>query len=416
MKFHWILSTLFLLNSSCVADDSNVIDLDKQHSESLINWLETSGGYFHPALEMRRIDPENPSSHFGMFANHDIKNNTRLIQVPYKMTINADWNPHYEGPESPMTCETVWNLIAQIKKGKESFHYPYVHYLQDTQPPGIIPSAWSHEGKRLLHKVLTGTYKYPGSLAQEEEDKIPEGFIELPPDEPLVWQNEWVESCGGNDDPLEQYAALALINRGWDDIMIPLIDMQSHRNGKYTNTRHNALHEGNDPILYASRDIKAGEEINTSYNQCGHDCGGRTDIYGTPEILRDYGFVEQMPQSWNFWELDLGFHIDYVYEDDGGRPVQNRSRKESYEIVAWTNEEDADENDMDLLQERLDQTRETLDEILSRDKHQDVPENEYNIIVDYMENMELALEVAISTIYDLLYEDDEEDIRNREEL
>ena len=40
------------------------------------------------------------------------------------------------------------------------------------------------------------------------------------------------------------------------------------------------------------RDIKAGEQIYNSYNLC-ESCGGRTKSYGTPEILRDYGFVEQ---------------------------------------------------------------------------------------------------------------------------
>jgi hypothetical protein len=43
------------------------------------------------------------------------------------------------------------------------------------------------------------------------------------------------------------------------------------------------------------QEIEAGEEIYLSYNQF-HDCEGWWHEYGTPEMFRDYGFVEQYPQ------------------------------------------------------------------------------------------------------------------------
>lgn len=56
-------------------------------------------------------------------------------------------------------------------------------------------------------------------------------------------------------------------------------DMYSHRNGKYLNTVTKPL-RGDKHVIAASRDIRPGEPIHSSYNFCS-DCSERAIDYGT---------------------------------------------------------------------------------------------------------------------------------------
>ena len=53
--------------------------------------------------------------------------------------------------------------------------------------------------------------------------------------------------------------------------------------------------------LRAAQPIKAGEEIFASYDKC-LDCLGIDNIWGTPEILKDFGFVERYPHRWVWFD------------------------------------------------------------------------------------------------------------------
>jgi hypothetical protein len=64
----------------------------------------------------------------------------------------------------------------------------------------------------------------------------------------------------------------------------------------------------------AARDIKAGEEIFATYDKCV-DCYGIDAYWGTPEILKDFGFVEGYPHRWVFYDEGIWFEI---YEDEDG--------------------------------------------------------------------------------------------------
>ena len=98
--------------------------------------------------------------------------------------------------------------------------------------------------------------------------------------------------------------------------MIPLYDLFSHRNSNWLNNEDNNVHEDHRIDVIATRAIGQGEEIYTSYNFCT-DCKNRAFGYGTPEIFRDYGFVEEMPQRWFFGELDVAFELDKNLNPDG---------------------------------------------------------------------------------------------------
>ena len=74
-------------------------------------------------------------------------------------------------------------------------------------------------------------------------------------------------------------AAMLVLQRADDQILVPIYDMYSHNNGKYYNTETTNL-EGEKFFMKANRDIEKGEQISNSYNQC-NTCGGRVDDYGT---------------------------------------------------------------------------------------------------------------------------------------
>jgi len=381
------IASLFLLFVPVVVNAE--AGVDEKHAAAMISWLRESGGFFHPNLEMRRVNLTDSNSRFGMFAKGPIPQKETMLQIPTEMILDS----REEDPDiiSAMMCGTVRNLLEQLKLKDDSKYAPYVNYLLDTQPPGQIPSAWSDAGKELLMKVLEGEANASASASE---------YIVLPPTEPLSWVDEWVETCKGSKDPLEIYAALMIIQRSWDDILIPVFDMMSHRNGDWTNTASNSLHEGEPAEVYASRDIEAGEEIYTTYNHC-EDCGARYTNYGTPEILREYGFVEQFPQSWILHDIGIGFRMDHSYDDDGNE------LEDEYVITEWISEK-PDQDDIGELSLRYAQVVE-LGKTLLKERDENVPDGEWNTIVDYVDAMEIAFEIAIGTALDELGEEDDEE-------
>ena len=59
-------------------------------------------------------------------------------------------------------------------------------------------------------------------------------------------------------------------------------------------------------IVHASKTIFAGEEILANYDKC-FDCGDDATEQGTPEILKNFGFVEGYPHRWVFQGHDGKF-------------------------------------------------------------------------------------------------------------
>jgi len=346
---------------------------DEIFTEAMITWLKAEKGFFSSKLEMRRADSNDPSSRFGMYAKGDIQAEEVMIRVPTSIILNgAETNPEGPGGER-MECPTIRNLVKELSLKDKSVYAPYVNYLLETQPPGMLPSAWSEAGQELLYRVIS--------------DK--KGNQIFPPEWPFSWIEDYYDDCGGIDDPLEEYAALLVIQRSWDDLLLPVYDMMSHRNGHWLNTESNHVHEGEPVVVWASRDIKAGEEIYTTYNLCA-DCEARYTTYGTPEILRDYGFVENFPQTWIFHDIGVGFRVDQIEEGNNIESTVN--------LVEWVGE-DPDDNDILKLQERLASVIQMKETVLAT-HDPNVAENEWTTIKQYADALEVALSVGVKTYQD----------------
>jgi hypothetical protein len=65
----------------------------------------------------------------------------------------------------------------------------------------------------------------------------------------------------------------------------------------------------------AARKLDAGEELYASYDKC-LDCQGVEEYWGTPEILKDFGFVENHPHRWVFTDYGIWIEVYPDYEFD----------------------------------------------------------------------------------------------------
>ena len=96
---------------------------------------------------------------------------------------------------------------------------------------------------------------------------------------------------------------------------MPASDMINHRNGHWYNAQHYGSRKQGFSLV-TNRRVEAGEQLYCSYNTCTI-CGSRMDKWGTPEMLRDYGFVEPFPQRYVLEAARLKFGLDEAKEGAG---------------------------------------------------------------------------------------------------
>ena len=371
--------------------ESSSEDIELKHSKSLVDWLRSKNGFLHSSLEFRRSDTSDPDSEFGMFTKTDIDEGTLLFSIPDEIMLHST-----DDEIQQLDCGLVRALVREIKKRDKSAYAPYIDFLLDTQPPGQLPSGWSDAGKEMLMQAL-GDENFNFDQAEEDFERYQSlGLMNvLPPSEAISWlENGWYGECDGNRDELEEYAALLVLKRAWDDVMIPIYDMLGHRNGLWLNTRSDddGEHNGRSVNVYASRDIFEGEQIYGSYNMC-EECGGRMTTYGTAEIFRDYGFVEPMPQTWIFPDLDLAFRMDELEdEDEDGNP--------RYTIFEWIDGDEPTEEDMEAFEEMLDYVQGRIQMLEDREDWEHVPEYEWETTMEYLNAMELSIQVVLDWYQD----------------
>jgi len=402
------LVTLLICSSSLIvigADDlkpksvadNDATDLTSDHNKEekehlavkLTKWLSSlEGGAFNAKQEIRPVNDDSDTSNVfhGIFASELIAKGELLAKIPWEYIINDEEDDDQlsvnDFEEAVMKCGTVRNLAKEMKQvetlGKyikdpntASKYGPYIQYLLD-QPRGILPSAWSQKGKAMLNEVLGGKRRT------------------IPPAYATTWYDEdFLQDCNGeSEDELSGKAAMLVVARGDDDLLVPVYDMYNHRNGQWYNT-HMKVTRGENYIVTARRDIQPGEQIYNSYNMC-ENCGGRKDGYGTPEIFRDYGFVEEFPQRFNFEGHEIMFDLN---ESEDGEIV-----------VKWTDkprtEKDKKEMNQVIMKElqRLVKKRNQIWQSDFQNGKSTIKETEWNSIWDFHKTMVNALSHAFNDI------------------
>ena len=100
---HWFQLLLLLLYSffRTAARDTD------EHIQSMINWLQSmNDGYFSPKIKIRRMDPNDPSSYYGMFATQDLREDELLLRIPPEdeLRIQID-DPKFYADD---LCDLAW--------------------------------------------------------------------------------------------------------------------------------------------------------------------------------------------------------------------------------------------------------------------------------------------------------------------
>lgn len=255
-------------------------------ANNVVDWLRSQGGFFNENLSIQRIDQSDMNSPLGVFATKDIDPEERLIEVPNKCYISIPDSARVgeEDSEENMyhnICHLGHTLIKEMNLGTKSFFLPYITYLEKTQKPGQIPAGWSEAGKEMLRKVATS--------GSDLVDWIDTAFGD--------------KECIDPDDPLKRYALEIVRQRAYDVSFIPIWDMVNHDNGRI-NVVHDGHFKGDGVKVRALKKIRAGEQL-----FCSYDMYGENDDWGTPEILRDFGFNENYPQRWVWPDPDIWFEL-----------------------------------------------------------------------------------------------------------
>lgn len=324
--------------------------------QGLVDWMRSQeGGFLSEKIEIRRQNPDDPTSPYGVFATQDIEEKETVLKIPRhaymqlskeEITVyvpqdgdedyddDADMEVYYTN-----TCRLAKRLLQETASYRNrttnpaddssTKHTAFIRYLEETQPKGQLPAAYSTEGKALLRDIQ-GTWKDTGT-----EGKGNYAGFALPPWKLVDWiDDEFLEKGCIDAEDEDAYHAVALaIQRGYDTELIPIWDMVNHDNNKL-NLDSTSIHNKGGLVVWAKKHIQGGDELYASYNFCT-DClvDGSGDFWGTPGIFRDFGFVEDYPQYWPFVDQDVyalierngpGFEARYFTEtDEDGLPEIN---------------------------------------------------------------------------------------------
>jgi hypothetical protein len=309
--------------------NSNAIQND------LVSWVRSKGGSFSDKIEIRRVDPKDPTSYMGVFVREAIVAKESLFVIPRDCYIHvfdtaAAMDPEDEDAEDvyqDTLCELATKLMEEMKLGEESEYAPYIAYLK-TQTPGQLPANWSPQGKELLRWVAI-----PGSPMVDWIDWNFKGEKHHCIGETKKQNNNNKNNNNESDISFEEHMVEMTIQRCFDTALIPIWDMVNHDNGRI-NTENDSMFEEDGLRLRAARNLKVGEEIFASYDKC-LDCKGVEEYWGTPEILKDFGFVENYPHRWVFPEQDIWYEVyeDYEFDVYFGSDHENTPSEKQFEFL-----------------------------------------------------------------------------------
>jgi|AntRauTorckE5430_2_1112549.scaffolds.fasta_scaffold02056_3 hypothetical protein len=175
--------------------------------EDMITWVQSMGGSFSEKVEIKRMDPEDNSSPYGVYAKENIEAKENLMIIPHECYItihdveNMDVDYGWEEAYHNNLCNLAHKLMKEMKLGEESQYAPYIAYLQ-TQKRGQLPVNWSENGKEVLKQFYPEGHKVVSWIDQNFKQK----------------------GCIG-DDPFEEHMVEMTLQRCFDVALIPIWDM-----------------------------------------------------------------------------------------------------------------------------------------------------------------------------------------------
>eukprot|EP00978_Attheya_sp_CCMP212_P033726 scaffold137531_cov49-Attheya_sp.AAC.1 len=385
----WIVATAekdtdntFLPAKSCAATDDGEACIPRDETQNLqrdlIAWMRSKDAFVSHRMEVRLEDPADPWSRYGVFATERIERGELLLSVPLELMIQGEARPN---PTDSLNCDTIYELFEAMELGDKSHLAPYIRYLKSI-PERILPEAWSDAGRELFEELVGN--KLPPQPYQNK------------------WHQQYVDSCDGGDDQFEKWMVHLVAHFEIEEgFMVPYLDFFNHRNGHWNNADgalyafmdrtevelawHVTFHMYDDSYkVFAVSTIEPGEQIYISENYCD-DCLDRLfNEYGTPEIFRDYGFIEDLPQRWSFkfGEHWKEIHLKEKQDGSGGT------------TVSWGLGKNPPRSDVNDLVDNVNHLN-NFENAHQRNTAGNIPENEWNAIWQYHDALNTANKAII---------------------
>ena len=179
---------LLLLMAAAAAASGTVANATQEDAliTDLINWLRAKGSFINDKLQIRHINPNDPTSPRGLFALESLKEGETVCNIPWDLVLkppseSESTKSQKEDKSRELDCGTINAVIEEIGKSENEMT-PYGKYLL-SQPRGYTLGFWSDEGQELFWEMTNSE--------------------RLPP----IWIEDildgWEEFCGGdveNDD------------------------------------------------------------------------------------------------------------------------------------------------------------------------------------------------------------------------
>jgi hypothetical protein len=386
----WFLrSALLSLALSATVAASKVGDnFRDQQIQDIIYWVRSEGGFFNEdKLEIRRADPADPTSCYGIFAKETIQLNERIMTIESSSTIRHELRSFDDEEEGSfqVLCGLTQMLLKELRLGVESKYAPYINYLLG-QEYGQIPATWSDKGKAMLRDIIG-----EGTEGSDMTDWIKHSFE---------------GDCIREGDPFEIEALVLAAQRGDHNLLIPLYDIANHSNDKdaINMIMENTSIDLDVMRVSASREIPAGQELLTTYSFCTHCDDTVPNGWRTQEILCNHGFVEPYPRK---FKLGMDRHYQLSGFDGGDNDllffVDENKQTKALEVT-WVNEKNEipDGGDIAFMEQYQRILRGLLHGGTLEARRNEIPKKEWDVIFEYLQAILTAVDSAIETaIYDL---------------
>ncbi len=166
------------VNESVANDTQDVLIAD------LIKWLRANGSFINDKLQIRHINPDDPTSPRGVFALEPLEEGETVCNIPWELMIKPAKDEREEHD-----CGTINAVIKELSKSETEMS-PYGKYLL-SQPRGYTLGFWSEEGQELFWEMTN-------------DERLPPVWIEK-------FVDTWEEYCDGDDENDDHVFAVMLV-------------------------------------------------------------------------------------------------------------------------------------------------------------------------------------------------------------
>jgi hypothetical protein len=365
---------------------------DEQVIQALTDWLQHHNGFLHPNLEIRRTNSntttsslQNRNHNFGIFVQEPIPQDEQLLYISSSTLIMSQRTPIHQFN----TCHQAKALARErnLHRRGTSDYGPYLDFLERFVVNQVsLPGIYSDGAKDILESVVQ---------IQHFTSLVPfrQCFLDHEDDDDDAEENR-------NDTEYWNENILVALSRGKDTVLCPVYDIINHSNRPdQINVEPTAsVTAGHGFAVQALRDLQAGDELFYSYYDAScMDCGNDPYEYGTPDLFRDYGFVEEYPQRWHFHDYSLNFAV-HKKEKQQARPEEEN---QFVYTIEWMFGKLPDDDGLFFLEQHMENVLELQLDLQRLAASNDpvlldsVPPHELQMIHQYINALVIAMDVAI---------------------